>query len=97
MDGIKIRPSLPKDWPSLTITRIGFQGAIYSITAKADGGLSVECTAGALFKPGFLFPQDGAWKDATGRTFSARAAAEGIPLPTKPGESLTLTPLQKGR
>lgn len=95
MDGIKIRPSLPKDWPSLTITRIGFQGAVYSITAKADGGIVVECTAGALFKPGLLFPPDGAWKDAAGRTFSDQDAAKGIPLPAKPGETLAITLLKK--
>jgi hypothetical protein len=92
MDGLKIRPSLPKDWPSLTITRIAFQGAIYSITAAADGTITVECTGGALFKPGLLFPPDGAWKDAQGQTFSVQQAAKGLPLPAMPGESLRLIP-----
>lgn len=91
LDGLKIRPALPKDWPSLTITRIGFQGAVYSITARADGGITVECTAGELFKPGLLFPPDGAWKTAGQRTISAAQAAAGIPLPMKKGESLVLT------
>ena len=97
MDGIKIRPSLPKDWPSLTITRIGFQGAIYSITARADGSIDVECTGGELLKPALLFPPAGEWRTADGRTYAARVAHDGIPLPGKKGESLTLTPLQKGR
>ncbi|MBU3666679.1 MAG: hypothetical protein FGM15_12510 [Chthoniobacterales bacterium] len=97
MDGLAIRPSLPKDWPSLTITRIGFQGGVYSITAKSDGSISVECTAGELAKPALLFPPDGTWQDAAGNTFSPRAAAEGIPLPAKPGESLTLTPWRQAQ
>jgi len=93
MDGLQIRPSLPKDWPSLTLTRIGFQGAVYSITAKADGGITVECTAGALIQPARLFPPDGAWKDSNGRVYSAEEAAKGIPLPANQGESLVLTRL----
>ena len=92
MDGLKIRPSLPKDWPSLTITRIAFQGAIYSITAAADGSITVECTGGALFKTGLLFPPERAWKNSQNETFSAEQAAKGLPLPAKPGESLQLIP-----
>lgn len=91
LDGIRLNPALPAAWPELTITRIGFQGAVYSITAKADGSITVECTAGALFKPGLLFPPDGAWKTSDGRTISAAQAAAGIPLPMKKGESLVLT------
>jgi hypothetical protein len=52
----------------------------------------VECTGGALFKPGLLFPPDGAWKDAQGQTFSVQQAAKGLPLPAMPGESLRLIP-----
>lgn len=90
MDGLVIRPSLPKDWPSLTITRIGFQGAIYSISARQDGGITVECTSGNLFKSGLLFPPEGSWRDATGHTYDAATAARGIPLPAASGESLVL-------
>lgn len=91
LDGIKIQPALPKSWPSLTITRIGFQGAVYSITATGDKGIKVECTAGTLFKPGLLFPPKGSWKDSRGQALTEAGSARGIPLPAKAGESLILT------
>lgn len=90
LDGLVLHPSLPKAWPSLTITRIGFQGAIYSVTARQNGGITVECTAGQLFKSGLLFPPEGSWQDAAGKTYDAETAARGIPLPAAAGESLVL-------
>jgi hypothetical protein len=40
-DGYSVQPKLPKDWPSLTIENIHFQGRNLTITAKQDG--SFEC------------------------------------------------------
>lgn len=40
-DGYSVQPKLPKDWPSLTIDNIHFQGRILTITAKQDG--TFEC------------------------------------------------------
>jgi len=35
-DGFEIHPNLPRDWPELTVTRIGFQGLILDVTAAHD-------------------------------------------------------------
>jgi hypothetical protein len=94
MDGLVICPSLPKAWPELTITRIGYQGAVYSITAKADRSISVQCTAGALLKPSLLFLPKGTWKDSNGRIWTADESARGIPLPAAKGDLLTLSLLK---
>jgi cellobiose phosphorylase len=34
-DGCRIEPSLPKDWPSLTITRIHLQDQVLDISADS--------------------------------------------------------------
>lgn len=96
LDGICLNPALPSEWPELTITRIAYQGAVYSITARKDGTLILACTAGSLLKPGLLFPPKGSWKTVDNQTLSADAAAQGIALPGRAGESLTLTPTGDG-
>lgn len=92
LDGLAIQPQLPSAWPSLTITRIAFHGAIYSVTARADGSITVDCTDGELIQPSRLFLPAGAWKTADGRLFSSEEAARGVPLPARANESLSLTP-----
>jgi len=92
LDGLVINPSLPRTWPELTITRIGYQGAVYSITAKADRSITIQCTAGALLKPSRLFLPKGAWNDSNGRPLPAQDISRGIPLPAAKGASLTVHP-----
>lgn len=41
-DGYKLNPKLPKDWPSLTISNIQFQGRSLTITARQDGTVTCE-------------------------------------------------------
>jgi hypothetical protein len=36
-DGFTVRPNLPKDWPSLSITRVHFQDEVIDITADPSG------------------------------------------------------------
>jgi cellobiose phosphorylase len=40
--GYEIRPRLPRDWPSLSITGIRFHDELLTITAHADGRVVVE-------------------------------------------------------
>ncbi len=44
--GFRLEPRLPKDWPSLTITRIAVQDAVLDITARPDD-LEINCRKGA--------------------------------------------------
>lgn len=44
-DGFSIDPKLPKDWPELTITRIGLHDSIIHVTAKSDGSVIVKSDA----------------------------------------------------
>jgi hypothetical protein len=44
-DGFSIDPKLPKDWPELTVTRIGLHDSIVDVTAKADGSVVVKSDA----------------------------------------------------
>lgn len=41
-DDYAVRPSLPKDWPSLTVTGIRFHDRVLDITAHADGRVEVR-------------------------------------------------------
>lgn len=41
-DGYQVNPRLPKDWPSLKISNIEFQGRKLTITAKQDGTVTCE-------------------------------------------------------
>jgi hypothetical protein len=42
--GFKIHPRLPEDWPALTITRVRLHDQVMSLTANANGSVTIECT-----------------------------------------------------
>jgi hypothetical protein len=46
IDGFSIDPKLPKDWPSLTITRIAIHGLVLDISATHNS-VRIVCRAGA--------------------------------------------------
>jgi len=41
-DGYEVHPRLPKDWPSLTISRIRCHDRVLTITAQANGHVMVS-------------------------------------------------------
>jgi cellobiose phosphorylase len=41
-DGCELNPRLPKDWPSLTITRIHIHDHVLDITAHQDGRMEIK-------------------------------------------------------
>ncbi len=42
LEGFRLHPRLPSDWPELTVTRVHFRGAVFSLTARADGSVRID-------------------------------------------------------
>lgn len=93
--GLSIEPRLPKDWPSLTITRIAVQDAVVDITAKPEA-LEIVCRKGA---PLLVSPAPGQWRlsitDANGRALGPATAhtvkTDPIPIALQTGQKALLT------
>ena len=57
-DGLKIDPSIPKEWDEFNLTRV-FRGATYNITVKNPNHVSkgvVKITVDGIEKPGNVIP-----------------------------------------
>ena len=68
-DGFRLEPSLPKDWPELTITRVAVQDHVLDVTAR-PAALEIKCRTGSA-KPLQVSLAPGQWQltiaDAKGR------------------------------
>jgi hypothetical protein len=97
--GFRIEPRLPKDWPSLTITRIAVQDAVLDITARPDA-LEIACRKGSD-NPLLIALAPAEWQlavtDAQGRpvgaatTHSLKTGADKISLALQTGQQARFT------
>lgn len=86
-DGFALNPRLPKAWPSLTLTRIRFQGLTLNITVTSNTiGITTAGSADRVFS---LYLPAGAWirriNDQTAQAaaeelFELDSACEAIPI-----------------
>lgn len=78
-DGFAVNPRLPKDWPSLTVTRIRFQGLILDVTVDRQS-VTIRA-AGHTIAPLSAYLPEGAWKmeqvDAAGKVVTSANVAAG--------------------
>ena len=61
LDGLRIRPALPADWPELTIDRIRLHGRTLRITASRDT-IRVHAAAGSAEAALRVYPPPGTWR-----------------------------------
>ena len=84
-DGFKINPRLPRDWPSLTITRVKFQDAVLELSASKDR-TQIEVIESPVNKIKIFLPT-GKWKvnykNADGKIIESKTASKEIPLQIK--------------
>lgn len=95
--GFRLDPHLPKDWPSLTITRIAIQNSVLDITARPEA-LEINCRKGS---PLFVSLAPGQWqlsiRDANGRvvdtttSHTVKTDADKIPLSLQTGQQAKFT------
>jgi hypothetical protein len=86
--GFRIEPRLPKDWPSLTVTRIAVQDAVLDVTAR-PGAVELTCRQAAS-QPLQVSLAPGQWRlaitDAKGQSIgktsqhSVKTSSPSIPL-----------------
>ena len=83
LDGLRIRPALPTDWPELTIDRIRLHGRTLRISASRD---TIRLHAAAGGTPLRLYPPRGTWRvqglEGKARTVTIRGETDSIPLAT---------------
>ena len=98
LDGMVIKPQLPRDWPALTITRIRFHGGIYSVKAEQDGAIEVTRTGGQSAEAKF-FPRLGKWRHIRGGSGGSNeetvtiSEGEGVLLPGPQETTIRLEPI----
>lgn len=63
-EGFRLHPSLPKDWPELTITRIHLHDLVMDVTVRADGAVLVH-SQGPSDSPLSLELPEGPWQTSS--------------------------------
>lgn len=100
LDGMVLRPQLPREWPALTITRIRFHGGIYSVKAEQDGAIEVTRTGGQSAKSK-VFPGSGQWRLIRGGSGVSNEETvtilegEGVLLPGPEEATIRLEPIRQ--
>ncbi len=61
IDGLRIEPRLPEDWPSLRVSNIAYQGSLLAVSANREGTIRVEILDTESRKLRLLFGY-GNWK-----------------------------------
>ena len=105
-DGFALNPRLPSDWPSLTITRIAYQGLAMDITA-GQGGREISITvSGSSVLPLSVFPPPGEYQVSRARSATQPAgeplrvivtAQAGVPLDVPDGGQLRMREIASRR
>ena len=84
-EGFKINPQLPKDWPSLTITRVKYQDAVLELSASKSK-IKIEIVEPSEKELKIYLPK-GKWKvnykDAAGKIVESKTASKETPLQIK--------------
>ena len=84
-EGFKINPQLPKDWPSLTITRVKFQDAVLELSATKNK-IKIKIVEPSEKELKIFLPQ-GKWKvnykNANGKIIESKKVSKETPLQIK--------------
>jgi hypothetical protein len=90
--GFQIDPRLPKDWPSLTITRVAVQDYVLDLTA-APGRIEIKCRASSGQPLSVLLPR-GTWRLVRRDKASShrvRSDSDRVQLKLEPGHTAVFT------